>query len=97
MNVIRSAQFDHWFTNLRDVAGKARVGARLDRLIMGNPGKYRNLTHGVAELKIDVGPGYRVYFTQRGKLLIILLCGGDKHSQAADIEEAIRLAKSFKD
>ena len=56
-----------------------------------------NLTHGVAELKIDVGPGYRVYFTQRGKVLIILLCGGDKRSQAADIKEAIRLANSFKD
>ena len=97
MDVIRSAQFNDWFTNLRDVAVKARIGARLDRLIMGNPGKYRNLTDGVAELKIDVGPGFRVYFTQRGKLLIILLCGGDKHSQAADIEEAIRLVKCFKD
>ena len=97
MDVIRSAQFNDWFTNLRDVAVKARIGARLDRLIMGNPGKHRNLTDGVAELKIDVGPGFRVYFTRRGKLLIILLCGGDKRSQAADIEEAIQLAKSFKD
>jgi putative addiction module killer protein len=97
MDVIRSIQFNHWFANLRDATAMARIGARLDRLILGNPGKYRNLTHGVAELKIDVGPGYRVYFSQRGKLLIILLCGGDKHSQAADIEEAIRLAESFKE
>jgi putative addiction module killer protein len=95
--VIRSTQFNSWFLSLRDSTAKARISARLDRLIAGNPGQYRNLTGGVSELKVDTGPGYRVYFTQRGKLLIILLCGGDKSSQATDIEDALRLAHCFKD
>lgn len=82
-----------WISNLRDVAGRARIQARVDRLVHGNPGNFRNLTEGVSELKIDFGPGYRVYFTERGEELIVLLAGGDKSSQQTDIALAIELAR----
>jgi putative addiction module killer protein len=68
---------------------------RVDRLVHGNPGQHRVLSGGVSELKIDVGPGYRVYFTERGGVLIVLLAGGDKSSQAMDIRLAIALAKNL--
>ena len=70
---------------------------RVDRLIGGNPGQHRNLTDGVSELKIDFGPGYRVYYSQRGTRLPLLLIGGDKSTQQKDIATAIRLANSFKE
>ena len=70
---------------------------RVDRLIHGNPGSHRNLTHGVSELKVDAGPGYRVYYSQRGTRLLLLLAGGDKSSQRKDIAMAIRLAKNFQE
>ncbi len=66
---------------------------RVDRLIHGNPGAHRNLTHGVSELKVDFGPGYRVYYTQRGDRLLLLLVGGNKATQAKDIARAIRLVQ----
>jgi putative addiction module killer protein len=66
-------------------------------LIAGNPGQHRNLTGGVSELKIDVGPGYRVYYSQRGSRLLLLLAGGDKSSQSKDIELAIKLAQNFRE
>jgi len=68
---------------------------RVDRLVHGHPGTHRNLTHGVPELKVDVGPGYRVYYTQRGDRLLLLLIGGDKSTQSKDIAKAIRLAQAF--
>ena len=77
--------------------GRARILVRVDRLIDGNPGQHRDLTDGVTELKIDVGPGYRVYYTQRGTRLLLLLIGGDKASQQKDIALAIHLAKNFKE
>ena len=77
--------------------GGARVQVRVDRLVHGNPGKHRDLTDGVSELKIDVGPGYRVYYTQRGSRLLLLLVGGDKSTQQKDIEMAISLAKNFQE
>ena len=70
---------------------------RVDRLVHGNPGAHRNLTEGVSELKIDVGPGYRVYYSQRGTLLLLLLVGGDKSSQQKDIEKALELNRNFKE
>jgi putative addiction module killer protein len=82
---------------LKDVAGRARILMRVDRLIHGNPGAHRNLTQGVSELKIDVGPGYRVYYSQRGGRLLLLLAGGDKATQAKDIATAIRLAQTYGD
>ena len=80
---------------LKDRAGRARVQVRVDRLAHGNPGQHRVLTEGVCELKIDFGPGYRVYYTERGGVLIVLLAGGDKSSQAKDIKTAIALAKGL--
>jgi len=76
---------------------RARIQVRIDRLIHGNPGNHRNLTHGVTELKIDVGPGYRVYCMQRGDRLLLLLAGGDKASQRKDIALAIELATGFQE
>ena len=70
---------------------------RVDRLIHGNPGSHRNLTHGVSELKVDAGPGYRVYYSQRGDRLLLLLAGGDKSTQPKDIARAIRLAQAYGD
>jgi putative addiction module killer protein len=67
-----------WINSLKDRAGRARVQVRVDRLVHGNPGKHRRLTDGVCELKIDFGPGYRVCYTQRGDVMIVLLAGGDK-------------------
>ncbi len=84
-----------WIDALRDRAGRARVQVRVDRLVHGNPGQYRNLTEGVSELKIDFGPGYRVYYTERGDEIIVLLAGGDKSSQQQDIKQAIALAKKL--
>ena len=84
--------FSDWIDGLRDRAGRARIQARIERLRLGNPGQHRNLRHGVSELKIDVGPGYRVYYTRRGETLIILLCGGNKSSQSRDIDLAYELA-----
>jgi putative addiction module killer protein len=97
MRVEATAQFRSWIDALRDRAGRARVLVRVDRLAHGNPGKHRNLTGGISELKIDFGPGYRVYYTQRGSRLLLLLAGGDKSSQIKDIALAVRLAKSFKE
>ena len=87
--------FGDWIDALKDRAGRARILVRIDRLTHGNPGQHRRLTGGVSELKIDFGPGYRVYYTQRGAELIILLAGGDKSSQQRDIRLALSLAKSL--
>ena len=84
-----------WIDSLKDRTGRARVQVRVDRLAHGNPGNFRALTEGVIELKIDVGPGYRVYYTERAGVLIILLAGGDKSSQTKDIQRAIALARSL--
>lgn len=81
----------------QDQAGRARILVRVERLIGGNPGQHRHLTDGVSELKIDFGPGYRVYYTQRGTKLLLLLAGGDKSSQTRDIQLAIKLATHFKE
>jgi putative addiction module killer protein len=88
-------QFSNWLDGLKDIQGRARIQARIQRLASGNPGAHRNLKLGVSELKIDVGPGYRVYYTQRQNLLIILLCGGDKSSQHTDIELAYQLVNDL--
>lgn len=76
-------------------SGRARIPMRVDRLVHGHPGTHRNLTHGVSELKVDVGPGYRVYYTQRGDRLLLLLIGGDESTQSKDIAKAIGLAQAF--
>jgi putative addiction module killer protein len=95
MKVLRSEAYAQWIDNLKDSAGRARVLMRVDRLIHGNPGNHRNLTEGVSELKIDVGPGYRVYYSIRGDELLLLLAGGSKATQARDIARALELNRSF--
>ena len=84
-----------WIDSLKDREGRARIQVRVDRLAHGNPGQHRNLAGGVAELKIDVGPGYRVYYTEQGGELIILLAGGDKSTQQQDIRTAVTLAQNL--
>ena len=95
MRVLRTEVYAQWIDNLRDSAGRARVLVRVDRLIHGNPGNHRNLTEGVSELKIDVGPGYRVYYSLRGNELLLLLAGGSKASQPRDIARALELNRRF--
>ena len=90
-----TSQFAKWLDRLKDLSGRARVQTRIQRLALGNPGKHRNLKNGVSELKVDVGPGYRVYYTERDDVLIILLCGGDKSSQNGDIQLAYELVKGL--
>jgi putative addiction module killer protein len=85
----------NWINSLKDLTGRARVQVRVDRLAHGNPGQHRVLTGGVCELKIDFGPGYRVYYIERDGTLIVLLAGGDKSTQSRDIETAIALAKNL--
>jgi len=97
MRVEKTDEFRDWIDTLKDRAGRARILVRIDRLIDGNPGQHRDLTDGVSELKIDLGPGYRVYYAQRGTRLLLLLAGGDKSSQQKDIAMAIQLAKDFKE
>lgn len=95
MRVEKTDEYRDWIDGLRDVAGRARILMRVDRLIHGNPGAHRDLTEGVSELKVDVGPGYRVYYCQRGNVLLLLLAGGDKSTQQKDIDRAIRLARAW--
>ena len=97
MRVDQTEAYLDWINTLKDRAGRARIQVRVDRLIYGNPGIHRNLTEGVSELKIDVGPGYRVYYTQRGNRLLLLLAGGDKSTQQSDIKRAIDLAHKFQE
>lgn len=92
----KTAAFEAWFEALRDRRARARIDVRVFRLAQGNPGQHRVLTGGVVEMKIDFGPGYRVYFTRRGAALVLLLIGGDKSTQQRDIETALELAKECK-
>lgn len=95
MRVEQTDDYREWLDGLKDLAGRARVLMRVDRLIHSNPGDHRNLTDGVSELKIDFGPGYRVYYSKRGNQLLLLLAGGNKSTQAKDIAKAIRLAQEY--
>jgi len=95
MRVRMTEIYLEWINGLKDRVGRARIQVRVERLAHGNPGKYRALKSGISELKIDVGPGYRVYYTERDGELIILLAGGDKSTQQADIKIAIELARNL--
>jgi putative addiction module killer protein len=87
--------YAQWFADLRDRQAKARINARIRRLSLGNPGDVRPVGEGVSELRIDYGPGYRVYFVQRGQSLVVLLAGGEKSTQDRDIRTAIELAREL--
>lgn len=91
MRKIESGQFSTWLKKLKDDATRARIVSRVNRLMEGLPGDVAPVGHGISELRIHSGPGYRVYFHQRGDIFLILLCGGDKGSQSRDIAAAHRL------
>ena len=95
MRVKTTEVYRDWINSLKDQAGRARIQVRVDRLVHGNPGQHRSLTDGVSELKVDFGPGYRVYYAERDGVVIVLLVGGDKSSQQKDIKTAISLAKGL--
>jgi putative addiction module killer protein len=95
--IIRSATFDGWLYGLRDRRAIARIAARLDRLATGSLGAVEPVGGGVSELRIDYGPGYRVYFIQHGQIVVVLLCGGDKSTQSRDIKRARDLAQAWRD
>jgi putative addiction module killer protein len=93
MEIRKTELFAKWLDSLRDLQARTRVLVRIERLALGNPGDVQPVGEGVSELRIHYGTGYRVYFKQHGKQLIILLAGGDKRTQAKDIKVALRLAK----
>lgn len=96
MRKIESATFRNWLKKLKDDTGKARIVARINRLMEGLPGDVAPVGHGVSELRIHYGPGYRVYFHQQGDTLVILLCAGDKGSQRRDIEVAQQILQTWR-
>ncbi len=96
IEIVTSEQFDVWMRQLRDAKARARIQARILRLSLGNPGDVKPVGKGVSEMRIDYGPGYRVYFLQRGAEIIILLCGGDKSNQQNDIALAHDIAAAWK-
>jgi len=95
IEIRQSEAYARWFESLRDRQARARIDARIRRLSLGNPGDVKPVGEGVSELRIDFGPGYRVYFVQRGQTLVILLAGGDKRTQVRDIKTAIELARNL--
>lgn len=97
MRIEKTADYNKWIDGLKDRVGRAKRLMRVDRLIHGNPGQQRNLTDGIVELKIDYGPEYRVYYTQIGTSLLLLIVGGDKSTQQTDIAKATRLARDFQE
>lgn len=95
VEIRKTAIFAQWLDGLRDLQARARIQARIERLAMGNAGDVKPVGEGVSELRINQGPGYRVYYKQRGKELIVLLAGGDKSTQTRDISIALRLARNL--
>jgi putative addiction module killer protein len=95
VTILKTRKFYKWLQDLKDLKGKARVQARLDRLELGHFGDCSTIESGLFELRIHYGPGYRVYFMKSGKEIIILLAGGDKTTQSKDIKLAIKLSKEI--
>ena len=91
----KTETYARWLDGLRDVQARARVMVRVERLAAGNPGDVKPAGEGVSEMRIDYGPGYLVYYTQRGREVVVLLAGGDKGTQATDIKTALRLARNL--
>jgi len=87
--------FAKWLDGLHDIRARARILVRIERLAAGNPGDVKSVGEGVSELRIDYGPGYRVYYRKQGQKVVILLAGGDKSTQAKDIKTALRLARNL--
>lgn len=97
LTISKSQAFDKWFDGLKDTKGRFRIQARIDRAELGNFGDCEPIGEGVSEMRIHFGPGYRVYFAQRGSLIVLLLVGGDKSTQAKDIKAAIKLNREIKE
>jgi len=95
LQIRKTDVYAEWIDNLRDLQGRARILVRVERLASGNPGDVKAIGGGVSELRVHFGPGYRLYFTQRGHDIVILLAGGDKSSQSTDIQTALQLAKNL--
>ncbi|WP_058035156.1 type II toxin-antitoxin system RelE/ParE family toxin [Burkholderia pseudomallei] len=95
--VLTPPQFDKWLDGLRDPVGSAAINLRIERAKLGNLGQWRAVCDGVNEMKIDVGPGYRAYFVRRGKIIVVVLCGGDKSTQKKDIKLAKQIAGELED
>jgi len=93
IEVRRALEFDAWLRRLRDERAKARIASRIRRLSQGNFGDCKNVGRGVTEMRVDYGPGYRIYFKYRGPKIVVLLCGGDKRRQSRDIERAQKLTE----
>lgn len=95
IEIRQTAIFAKWLVGLRDRVARARIAVRIDRLALGNPGDVKAVGGGVSEMRIDYGPGYRVYYARRGDVVVLLLCGGDKKSQVRDIVAAQTLAAEW--
>lgn len=95
IEVVLTDEFETWINKLKDLTGKGRIIRRLDRLAQGNPGDAQPIGKGLSELRLNFGPGYRVYYLQDGNILILLLCGGDKSTQHKDIDKAHELGEAY--
>ena len=95
MEIHKTEVYVKWLDGLSDIRARARILIRVERLAAGNPGDVKPVGEGVSEMRIDFGPGYRVYYKQHGRDIVILLAGGDKRSQASDIKTALRLARNL--
>ena len=95
LEIRKTEIFARWLDGLRDIRARARVQIRIERPAAGNPGDVQPVSEGVSEMRIDYGPGYRVYFKRIGREIVILLAGGDKRTQSADIKTALRLARNL--
>jgi putative addiction module killer protein len=95
IEIRQTIEFSHWITKLKDQNAVARIQIRIRRLSLGNPGDVKPVGGGISEIRIDYGPGYRIYYHQRGLVLVLLLCGGDKSIQSTDIAKARSLAKEI--
>ena len=96
LQLVASADFEKWLDGLRDGQARTRIIARLRRVALGNLGDAKPVGAGISELRIPYGPGYRVYITRRGSVVVVLLCGGDKSTQAKDIAKARAIAEEWK-
>ncbi len=95
IEIRKTENFAKWINELHDIRARARILVRIERLVAGNPGDVKAVGEGVSELRIDYGPGYRVYYKRQGQKVVILLAGGDKRTQVKDIKTALRLAKNL--
>jgi putative addiction module killer protein len=95
VDIRKTATFSKWIDSLRDIRARARIQVRIERLAIGHAGDVKPVGEGVSELRIDYGPGYRVYFKKQGRSVVILLAGGDKKTQSRNIKTALRLARNL--